>query len=280
MTHSSQHAPQEEQKGFNFQKSFLTDKTANYCISIIVAFLLFIILHFFVFKSLSDSRFVFFLELGFSIIFVGSSKLETETRKKRPILGWDKSDTGFWLNSGLIFGLHLYSLDTHEVISIERDKVEIGPLEFNDVNGKKLKGWLTVIWEVGDTEEYKKNYKLLKQETFEEDVKTLLQRVFLRSCTQKAYPAIKAEEHLLIKESDLKVYGIKISHADPLVLSANMDQDDLNNYAVELTQKYKEMYPTLKDSEIAQMVDVRLKLVKKVILNSNAPTVNRFDIDS
>jgi hypothetical protein len=271
---------------------YISNKFNNYCVTVVVAVVVFLIMEIiYHLTGTYDAQSIFWKRFTLLAMLVGSGYLVYEVSYYRVLpmqrvqvlfLG---EQTGIWLEEGIYFiwfhGLGIFGLQEDEAHSHEKNDVYVPPFETRDQKGKKVVCHIDADWEIIDSD----IYKLIKADDMPRNLNSAL--------TKEANNHIGSREFVKdllghnhgddINNATFKArmhsrFGINFSHIDCIVMSGDLAQDNLNNYRNELTAKFKRTHKTLGDKEIAELVEVQLKLVKKII--SNAPLINRNDVNS
>jgi hypothetical protein len=274
-----------------FAENFILKRGNNIFIGIVVWIIIFLLAKFLVYdgsfeRNSSMGNIVYYLFLFGSGALVWSSKVTVPPRLKRHLIDVFGASTEIWLPEGWYLSFFLFKLDDqNETITKERDKIEVGPFPFTDKKGKKLIGFVTGIYEVGSTPAEMESFKLMKQDEIQRDLKTYLERSFLRKFQPKDFDEIRGNEKLILPHSELSAYGVNFVHVDPVVISGNMDQDDFNYQfgrlkIIKLNDfRNQTGRSSLTPDELRKIDDeilVELNRVKKIITDS--PLLGRYDI--
>lgn len=275
-----------------FFKLIIQVKSINYLTAVILTVLIFITLNS-IFQNIDSversqgwfKTIIYLACLASACAIVWITKVDVPQRTSIPLLDFSGAETDLEISSGVRFLFYIFSLDSHESIGKERDKIEVGPIEFNDVNGKKLRGFVTAIWEAGKTPELRQNFILMKADKLEPDLKSYLERTFIRTFTKKDYfTDIRGKEDMHLQPQEVKIYGVNFVEIDPVVTSGNLEQDDYEYRYDTLTEKKKKKFPqghhfTNEElSKIHQEVSTTLGRAKLVINEGNGNTLWRADV--
>ncbi len=270
-----------------FAKNFILNPNGNYLLAVGLFVGLFLFLKF-LYPTENFFLYAFYVVLSFLLVW--KSKFTVPPRKRQHLIDFVGEETNVWIQSTTRFHFYLFRLDDKlETHDLERDKIEVPAFEFNDVRKKKCVGALTAIWKIGDSDEAKENFKLMKTESMKEDLITYLKRSAIRQFSQKTLEEIQKDAHIFLNtDPEVKMYGVVFSHIDPVVLSGNMTQDDLNAFEQELFERFKLEYgyaantpnndiPKAQLDKIHDRIEVQTKLAKKII--GNAKPLVRYDGD-
>lgn len=191
--------------------------------------------------------------------------------------------TGIWLEEGDYFiwfhELGLIKLQLDEAQSHEINDIYVDTFETRDINGKMIKCKIDGDWVIADHD----RYKLIKATDIKRNLTSGLEKAVTTFTGSKEFEAdLLGKNHgddindNTFRNRMRSRFGIEFENIDCIIISGDLVQDNLNNYRDKLTDKYKTKHPTMSDKEISELVEVQLKLAKKVI--SNSPLVNRYDV--
>lgn len=275
-----------------FAENFILKRGNNIFIGIVVWIIIFLLSKFLVYDGSFErnsfmGNIVYFVFLFGSGALVWSSKATVPPRLKRHLIDVFGVSTEIWLPEGWYLTFFLFRLDDqNETITKERDKFEVGPIPFNDITGKKLLGFVNVIYQVGETEEEMRDFKLMKQDEIQKDLQTYTQRRFIRTFAPLNYETeIRGKEHTIFIAEDLKIYGVNFKYVETMVVSGNMDQDDFNSQFGRLktiklrdfkTQTGRDNLTPEELRKIDDQILLELNRIKKIITDS--PLLGRYDV--
>lgn len=258
----------------------------NYLLMILIIWVIGLI---FKFDPINNATKILFFAISLIDTYKGLIKIEPLTEAKLLAAG---EETDIWLGPGYYFlfrviFIRIWSVFVKETQSKEKDELIVPQFPFQDKKGKKLFGKGNATFAPGDSDEEKENYKSMKGEDLPANLINLLRQTSVRVLGGKNYwtEILGKELHdFILNDAKFKAecfkYGCIIKTFNLEVVSANLEQDDLNAYRVQLTGELKTLYPELKDSAIARMVDAQLKISKRIDILGDAHPVVRTDADS
>ncbi|NVN97521.1 hypothetical protein HXX01_04845 [Candidatus Nomurabacteria bacterium] len=195
-------------------------------------------------------------------------------------------DKSVWLSPGMYFTFFLFSISLKELQDMEERDVIVPPFRCQDSNFKNLAAEANGDWEIVEHDKFKKQ----KEKKMKSNLSSLIKRSIIRICggleygrdilTGNVSKLVLADP---IFKEECERYGISFYNLIIEVISANLEQDDLNAYMDQLDKKARKNYPLghpfthEENQDIQANLQVQLKIARRIITNS--AIVGRYDID-
>ncbi len=259
-------------------------------IACIVAF--FLLLGIFYFLLGGITQFKVLVSLAISLLFAFSKEENVEFMTTRMLL-YRGIPTGVRATGGKYyipgFG-YLWAISDKEVQSLEAFDVEKDGIKCQDNNQKPLFGAYYWKFRISDSTKF----KVQNAEKIVATLKFVLERTLMKYSAKLPYRSAPGKKQILgedlaedMKNDEAFKEICSINGLEPIMsiadaLASNLDQEGIISYSNELYDIEKAKFPAnhiltaAERDKMDEKVDIKMKLVKKIITNS--PLLGRFDV--
>ena len=283
-------------------KALLRNKWCNYALYLVLGFIGYLFLNRLYINITTKMSSAFFQQLLIErIAFVGlivtsygaiwelsKVKLPPQTRIEVLFIG---VRTRIFLTEGVYFlffnRFGLFTLYKGETEHIQKKEVRFLEFLLQDANGKLMLGRLVGSWCPGPSEEDAIAYEGFPEEDMNENAGFLLGNAALRAAAKKDYwTEIRITDLACDIEVDpiyitgCKKYGIEFTNNMLQIISGNLSQDDIDQFAIRITKRLKIDNPGMVPSDIATLMQIQMKLVQPVVIKNEGgtPAIARVNV--